>query len=273
MSASKSQPSFASRRLTAIAQVLTVLAIVAGFGINIWSNVAPPTGQTIGDISNTTFADVLVTPANYAFAIWGLIYLGLFALAGYQALPAQRWNGSLQAVRWGLIVASAAQVAWIFLFQYGQYGLSTIAMLAILVALVVAYRAARSPARRPLRLQRWFVCIPLSLYLGWISMATILNVAIALTAAGWDGGLLGPVVWTQGMAAVAALLAGGMAWRYRDAAFGGVGVWALAAIAVRHADRPAIAGPAGGLAIALGAVVFWRVFLQPPANSLGGPVR
>ena len=68
-------------------QWVNFLAILAAFGTNVWANVAPLSGLTIGEISRTFFSNVLIIPANYAFAIWGLIYLGLISLAIYIVLP------------------------------------------------------------------------------------------------------------------------------------------------------------------------------------------
>ena len=67
-------------------QFTNLVAIVAAFGTNVSANIAPIKGLNIGEISNTLFKDVLITPANYAFAIWGVIYLGLFGFAIYQVL-------------------------------------------------------------------------------------------------------------------------------------------------------------------------------------------
>ena len=79
-------------------QVINLLAIVAAFGTNVAANLAPIKGLNIGEISNTIFKEVLITPASYAFAIWGVIYLGLFSFAIYQALPPQRQNPHLRQV-------------------------------------------------------------------------------------------------------------------------------------------------------------------------------
>ena len=79
-------------------QFINLIAIVAAFGTNVAANLAPIKGLNIGEISNTLFKDVLITPANYAFAIWGVIYLGLFSFAIYQVLPNQRQNPHLRQV-------------------------------------------------------------------------------------------------------------------------------------------------------------------------------
>src|SRR5919199_6186904 len=87
-------------------QVLNLLAIFAAFAVNVLANVAPINGLSIGEISNTFFKEVLITPANYAFAIWGVIYLGLITFGVYQVLPAQRQNPSLRRMGYLLVLAS-----------------------------------------------------------------------------------------------------------------------------------------------------------------------
>jgi len=77
-------------------QWVNFIAIIAAFGINVWANIAPWRGLTMGEISTTFFPNVLIIPANYAFAIWGLIYLGLISLAIYQVLPTQSNNPRLR---------------------------------------------------------------------------------------------------------------------------------------------------------------------------------
>jgi uncharacterized membrane protein YqjE len=119
-----------------IRQVLNLTAILAAFGVNVLANIAPFNGLTIGEISNTVFRNVLITPANYAFAIWGLIYLGLITLGVYQVLPAQRQNPSLRQMGYLLVLASLAQILWVFFFQYRMFTLSLVAMLAILLPLI-----------------------------------------------------------------------------------------------------------------------------------------
>ncbi len=112
-----------------IRQWSNLIAILATFLMNIYVNISPPGGQTIGEISNTIFKDVLITPASYAFAIWGLIYLGLISFGIYQILPAQRENQILRKCQYFLVGASLIQIVWIFLFQYQLFTLSVLAML------------------------------------------------------------------------------------------------------------------------------------------------
>ncbi|MBF2087463.1 MAG: tryptophan-rich sensory protein [Synechococcales cyanobacterium K44_A2020_017] len=214
----------------------TIVAIIGTFLVNAWSNIDPINGESIGAISNRVFGDVMIIPANYAFIIWGLIYLGLIAFGIYQLLPSQRSRSDLDPVRHALILSSVAQGVWVFLFLYRLFWGSMVAMAAILIALAYGYYCQRQ-TMTPSRRDRWLVNRPLSLYLGWISVATIVNGAIALYSTGWTELGLGMPAWTVIMLAVATLLGSVMAFLYRDAVFAGVLIWAFVAIAVRHADQ------------------------------------
>ncbi|MEL6135826.1 MAG: tryptophan-rich sensory protein [Cyanobacteria bacterium J06626_23] len=219
--------------------IATWTAIVGTFAVNTLSNVFPPGGLNVGEISNTVLGGVLITPASYAFAIWGLIYLALIAYGFYQSKPAQRRSPTIrEANRW-LIVACLVQMVWIFLFTLQLFWLSVVAMLGILIPLILAYEQVWQRPKVDSSYRR-YARTPLSLYLAWISVATIINVASALYASGWGGWGLSQIGWTMTMILVSALVGGVVVWTRRDLAFTGVFLWAYAAIAIRHADMPAI---------------------------------
>ena len=157
-----------------IRQIVNFLAIATAFGINILANVNPPRGMTIGDISDRLFGNVLITPANYAFAIWGVIYLGLFGFAIYQALPNQQENSILQKLGYSIAIASLAQIILIFCFLYRQFALSFVLMVAILVSLVWAYLSLPIPLNK--KREKWLIYVPLSTYLAWISETKIATI-------------------------------------------------------------------------------------------------
>lgn len=232
-------------------QFFNLSAILAAFGINVLANVAPINGLSIGEISNTFFKEVLITPANYAFAIWGVIYLGLITFGVYQALPAQRQNLNLRQMGYLLVLASLAQIAWVFLFQYRLFALSLAAMIGILLPLIGVYLRLEIGKRRVSREENWFVHIPLSIYLAWISVATLVNVALTLYNLGWSGWGISPQLWTAIALIAGAAIAATVSIQRTDIAFILVIVWAFVAIAVRQAAHPLIATTAGGLAIAL----------------------
>lgn len=240
-------------------QIANVIAVVAAFGVNILANTVPIGGLTLGEISQTLFGTVLITPADYAFSIWGLIYLGLFAFAIYQALPSQKTNPELRRLGYWLVVSSCAQILWVFLFQLQFFAWSFVAMLLILLPLIRIYSQLEIGSKGVSRQQRWLVHFPLTIYLAWISVATILNGAIALTALGWDGGNLSPQVWTAMMMVVGSAIAIVISLQRVDVPFAAVFLWAIVAIVVRHLELPIISGTGIILAILLTLLVLFNL--------------
>ncbi|MUG95425.1 tryptophan-rich sensory protein [Scytonema sp. UIC 10036] len=243
-------------------QILTLGAIATAFVVNVISNIFPLNGLSIGEISNTLFRNVLIIPANYAFAIWGLIYLGLFAFAVYQFLPNQKQDPDLRNIGYLLVIASLAQSIWVYLFLDRLFFLSVVAMLGILLPLIVAYLRLEIGKNPVSRIKKWCVHFPISIYLGWISVATIVNVACALYAQNWNGGGISAEVWTLILLIVAAVVTIAIAIQYQDGAYTGVTVWALVAVGVKNWDKATVRNLALVLAIALIVLIVTRVLLS-----------
>ncbi len=237
-------------------QWLTVAAVLLAIAINALSNFYPPAGKNIGEVSNTTFAAVLITPAGYAFAIWGLIYIGLIAFSIYQALPAQRHQAAIAQVSWAVIGACLLQILWVYAFLTARFWLSVALMLGILVCLMAAYVQTRSV--RPSRSVRWLLRSPISIYFSWITVAAVVNVSSALVISlppVWSTVFTGSVGLTAVMMLVSAGLAATVALKYRDVAYLAVTVWALSAIAVRQSGILLLVCLGVTLAIVLSVVI------------------
>jgi hypothetical protein len=240
-------------------QILVVVAVVATIAINALANILPINGQTTGTISDKY--PVLFTPAGYVFAIWSLIYLGLVAFAIWQALPAQRDNPRLAAIRVPFLVGSVANMVWIFFWHYEIIPVTELLMLTLLLSLIFIYARLGIGRVEVSRAERWFVHHPFSLYLGWITIATIANTTILLYDLGWNGEPLSPALWTALIIAVAALIAGWLSFSRGDVVYGSVVVWALVGVIVKQGDVRLIA-VAAGLAALVVAVAALRGFSQ-----------
>ena len=220
-------------------QISIVITLIITIAVNILSNALPFNGLTAPEVSASF--EIYFVPAGYVFSIWGVIYLGLVAYAIYQALPAQRENPRLRKIGWWFVLSSAANSAWLFLWHYGYFPLSVVAMLVILSSLIMIYLGLGSEKGDIPPLERWGVHLTFSIYLGWISVATIANISGTLNSVGWGGFGLSPEIWTIIMLAVATALAGLMAYTRQDIAFLLVLVWAFWGIGVEQANTPQIA--------------------------------
>ena len=194
---------------------LLPLAIAACLYVNYLYNARPPAGA----LSNGQMSarhPTLLTPAGYAFSIWGVIFAGLLLYAVWQLLPRQRGAVLPARLTPPLTLAVLATTAWTLVFSYELIGASLIVMLGLLALLAWSYARAR-----PLVLAgaapawpTWF----LSLYLGWIMLATVLNLVFGLRdALGWHlhrGEVVG--VLNEALVLGAAAITLALAWRARD---------------------------------------------------------
>jgi len=213
-------------------QLVNLLAVLVTIGMNVLANALPLNGQNTGAISDRF--RVYFVPAGYVFAIWGLIYLGWLAFGVFQALPSQRQNPRLRRLGYLFALSCLANVAWLFCWHYNQFGLSVAVMLTLLGLLIASYLRLEIGVAAVGRAEKWAVQVPFSVYLGWISVATIANISDYLYFVGWDGWGIDPQVWAAIMLAVGVALVAAMLLRRGDAAFALVALWAFLGIFVKQ---------------------------------------
>ena len=135
--------------------------------------------------------------------------------------------------------------------------LSSLVMLGIVWSLIKCYRSLHSPDESIRKSYPDWVPNVFSIYLGWISVATIVNIASTLDSWGWRGNPLSQEFWTVLMMVVSVGLAVLLLRIYHDLAFGGVIIWAIGGIIIANLATPIIA-IAGLISIAILALsMFW----------------
>lgn len=246
-------------------QFWVILSIAATIIVNALANILPINGQNTGEISDRF--SVFFVPAGYVFSIWGVIYLGLIAFAVFQALPAQQNNPRINAARGAVIFSGAANIAWIFLWHYEVFAGTLVAMGALLVSLIVIYLKLEIGRTAVSRAEHWSARVPFSIYLGWVSVATIANVSSVLNFYRWNGGPIAPEIWTIIMLATGVVLGVAMQLRHRDFAYGWVLVWAFAGIAIKHAATPTVSVSAWIATVLVFLLLVWGKFLRQPQIS------
>jgi len=246
---------------------LLPVSVAATIFVNFLATYLPLNGLDTGEISDRF--QVLFVPAGYVFSIWGIIYVGLIALAVFQSLPAQRNHSGLKRTGWLLTLTGAANSGWLFLWHYELFIWTVPVMITLLVLLIAVYRGLKPERAAASQAEIWALHVPVSLYLGWICVATIANITSVLYYLGWNGGGLGPVVWALIMLGVTAALALTILLTRRDSAVLLVFVWALIGIAVKQADQPLV--EAGALtAAALAAIMVIKTFIPSRSKAKKG---
>lgn len=214
--------------------MLNSLTLIFALAMNYLSNTVAFGGKTVGEVS--AMYENLFTPAGYAFAIWGLIYILLIAFTVFQwyAWLYLRQDHELKKTGLWFAIGNIANGLWIYAWLNSYLGVSIILMLILLISLIIlTFRLRLEIWDAPLRIIA-FVWWPVCIYLGWITVATVANFSAFFVSIGWDGGFLSETTWTVVMIAVATFIYIFLIFyrNMREAAM--VGVWALIAIAVKQ---------------------------------------
>jgi hypothetical protein len=99
-------------------------------------------------------------------------------------------------IGWWFIVTSVANIAWIFAWHYERIFLSLLIMLVLLASLLKIYLGLGIGETAVSGAKKYLVHLPFSIYLGWITVATIANVTALLVAVEWNRFGLSEVFWT-----------------------------------------------------------------------------
>ncbi|NTT86562.1 hypothetical protein [Tabrizicola fusiformis] len=189
-----------------------------------------------------------VQPTGYAFAIWGLIYLGLIGNAAF-GLIARADHPDWQRPRLPLIAALVLGSGWIALALF-QPLVATGVILLMAAAAVLALLRAR-PAQ-----DFWLLSAPLALFAGWLTAASAVSVGVML--AGY--GLLSNSAAALTMIAVALAVTGWVQGQTpRQPLYSAAVIWALTGIAVANGGTlPLVTGAALAAALVLAVLALRR---------------
>ncbi len=214
--------------------ITNLIGVIAVIFFNYYLNAKGINGNTAGSLSEE-YAN-LFTPAGYAFAIWGIIFLALLVQAIFlvaRAFKPKKNQAPITQIGLGIFLANLLNISWLLAWLNEYTGISVVVMILLLITLLsVIVRTNMERWDAPLKIIT-FIWWPICLYSGWIAVATIANIAALLAKIGWTGGIA-ESTWTIIMIAVATLLGIFMILTRNMREFSMVIVWGLIAIAVRH---------------------------------------
>jgi benzodiazapine receptor len=250
--------------------ILNLLSFAGVIAVNTMANVLPINGMNTGEIS-ALYPNRFV-PAGFTFGIWSVIY-GL--MAGFTVLSVKwLWNvpdsplgRMFQDISPLFIATCILNAAWIFVWHHLMVGLSVAIMLAFLLLLVRIHQRLQGHRSVLKGTASVFVYTFFTVYLGWISVATIANVTAWLVSVDWKGLGIAPEGWSMTMMATAILL-GILFIRFsRDHAYAWVIAWALFGI---HGSQSAGSYAIGQLALGGIAILFlysaFYLYMDRPRN-------
>ncbi|MGB3160000.1 MAG: tryptophan-rich sensory protein [Carnobacterium sp.] len=216
-------------------KIVTFVTYLIMIVANALATLLPINGMTTGEISDSY--PNLFAPAGITFSIWGVIYLFLFLYCMYQfglLQGKEDFHKEKLFKKVGVLfsISSVLNTVWILTWHYGMIGLSVPIMLGILILLILINNLTKNA---DLSLKDYiFIRLPFSIYLGWITVATIANITTYLVKIGFNGFGISEVLWTIIILLVGVVIAALTIIRNKDVAYGLVIIWAYAGIYIKH---------------------------------------
>jgi hypothetical protein len=244
--------------------ILNIVGFIGVLFVNGLANILPINGRTTGELSD--LYPNLFVPAGITFSIWGVIYLALALLMVYQvyALIRREITSSLFLIRisWWFVVSCVLNMGWIIAWHYEVVWLSVVIMLLLLCVLIRIYQRLDIGSCCTRAGEKYFVFLPFSLYLGWISIAFIANMTAFLVDINWQGFGLSQVFWTVTVIIAGIVLAFLVLFRKKDIFYPLAVVWALTGIVIKRMDHAGeeswtvmVAALTGAILLVIGMIV------------------
>lgn len=216
-------------------KITTLITFLIMIVVNALATMLPINGVTSGEVSDSY--PNLFAPAGVTFSIWGVIYLFLLLYSLYQFGIFKRKKGLHKEELFNKIgilfsISSVLNAIWLFTWHYGFIWLSVPIMLGILILLIMINNITKN-AKLSIK-DYIFIRFPFSIYMGWITVATIANITALLVKIGFKGFGISEAIWTIAVLIIGLIIASLTVLRNRDVAYGLAIIWAYRGIYIKH---------------------------------------
>lgn len=239
------------KKQQALFQVLNIIGFIMVIVLNALANIIPINGKNTGELSDAI--PNLFVPAGITFSVWSVIYALLFLFTAYQG-----WNIGkrkkenvpfLEKIGYLWFINALANSLWILAWHYQQVELSMALMVVIFITLLAIYlklgigKSSETISKQ----EKWFVHLAFSVYIGWITVATIANVTAVIVVnrpvASMEFLGISDVIWTILVIIVGAIIGGLVVLTRKDIGYGAVIVWAYLGIIIKRLEPAWIPQP------------------------------
>ncbi len=206
--------------------------------VNYLASTLPLNQKTTGEIA--ALYDNLFVPAAFTFSIWGIIYLLLAGYIVYQLVDAFRiqesnpGKGFIEKISFWFIASAIANCLWLFAWHFEAPWIALFIMLSLLGTLIIIYLSLKQPTNTTSAIEPYLVHLPFTVYVGWISVATIANFSAALVSINWNGFGLPPQFWAVFVVLIAGALGVFAVLKKGEIAYAAVIAWGLLGIFFRR---------------------------------------
>ncbi|MDB5020318.1 MAG: hypothetical protein JWQ28_1445 [Pedobacter sp.] len=254
-----------------VLQLLNVLSLLLTIGVNYFFNSGQHIAASMKTISSKY--ENLLTPAGYAFSIWGLIYFALICFAVYQARSLVFKNAEEDFVEkigpW-FILTNVLNALWVIVFTHDMIALSVVIMFLLFFSLLKIILN--------LNMEKWdapFITIlliwwPFSIYFGWVNVALAANVSVYLVSLGYTGSPLDPATWAMLVLLLLCIIVIAMIWKRNMREYATAAAWGIIAIGIRNIDT---SQSVAYTAFFVAAIVLINIALHGYKNRAFIPIR
>ena len=216
--------------------ILNVLGFLGVVIVNALAVTLPLNNKTTGELSDQ-YPNLFV-PAGLTFSIWGVIYILLAIFVIYGLVVAIRKDNEktsfIENIGILFFISCLANIGWIFAWHYEILALSLVLMLILLGSLITIYLRLRIGKSDSTRTEKYVVHLPFSIYLGWITIATIANVTALLVDINWNTFGLSEPFWAIAVIIVGIAITLSVLFTRKDIFYCLVVDWALLGILLKR---------------------------------------
>ncbi|MGM0410684.1 MAG: hypothetical protein ACQEQF_07945 [Bacillota bacterium] len=250
-------------------QLINIFSFFAVIIMNFLANYLPLNGYNTGEISD--MYPNLFVPAAITFSIWGLIYLFLFAFIIYQSKGLfnnlNKAPKEINKIGWLFFISSIANIFWLISWHYLKPFISLLFMILLLITLITIYLKLNIGKNNYSKIKKWLISVPFSLYLGWITVATIANVSAYLVAINWSRWGISEVIWTIILIIIGLILTILNTIKRQDSIYALVIVWSYIGIILkRYQSSPRYMNIIITAAISI-IIILFNLFYQKKKNK------
>jgi hypothetical protein len=215
---------------------LNFLGFLAVVIVNALAVILPINNMTTQQLSDK-YPNLFV-PAGITFSIWGIIYLLLLVFIIYQFVVAFKRSSDERGIfeKIGILffISCIFNIAWILAWHYEIIWLSLIIMVLLLISLISIYVRLGTGRPQVRNSEKIMVNIPFSVYLGWITIATIANATAFLVKINWNKFGISDQLWTVIVIAVGVIITLATVFSRNDIFYCFVVIWALVGILLKR---------------------------------------
>ncbi|NCO23515.1 MAG: hypothetical protein COZ07_06105 [Candidatus Infernicultor aquiphilus] len=216
--------------------ILNLLSFVSMVIVNYLVVTLPLNNKTTGALADQ-YPNLFV-PVGLTFSIWGIIYLLLAIFIVYQLAYAFRKNtpdsSFLEKIGLLFFLSCLANFSWIFAWHFERVFLSFLIMLILLLSLIAIYQKLNIGRSAALKSEKYLVHLPFSVYLGWVTIATIANTTALLVNLNWNRWGLSEPFWTIVVIIIGLFISLMMLFYRKDIFYCLVVDWALLGILIKR---------------------------------------